>query len=136
MQPKSPALTTPAARSVPLTSPSRLLVLFAWLSLCALFVFWQTFPLSYGLDDLDQLAAVATMRSGHMPFYWFVIRTHNEHQVPMLRLLFWAATWISGIDAWAARIAVLLVHIGGAMACAILPSYVSKNRLAPGVAGP
>jgi len=112
-----------------------LLALFAWLSCCSVFVFWRAFPLSYALDDMDLLADLATMRSGHIPFYLFLAQPHNEHLVPLVRLLFWGATWVSGIDAWAARIAVVLVHVAGAMACAILTSYVSRNRLAPWLAG-
>jgi hypothetical protein len=99
------------------------------------FVFRKAFLLSYALDDMDQLAALAAMRSGHMPFYLFLALPHNEHLLPLVRLLFLAATWVSGIDAWAARIAVMLIHIAGAMACAILTSYVSRNRLAPWLAG-
>jgi hypothetical protein len=138
MQSKISALaphSVETAQPVMTGSPLRLLALFAWLSLCSLIVFWEVFPLSYALDDMDQLAVLATMRSGHMPFYLFLLRPHNEHLVPLLRLLFWAATWVSGIDALAARITVLLVHVAGAMACALLTSYVSRNRLAPWLAG-
>src|SRR5712691_7522816 len=102
------------AQPLTIASPSRLLALFAWFSFCSLFVFWEVFALSYALDDMDQLGALATMRSGQMPFYLFLIRPHNEHVLRLLRLLFWAATWVSGIDAWAARVAVLLAHVAGA----------------------
>ncbi len=134
----NPNFSQPLSRSTePVTVATRppLLALFAWLSCCSVFVFWRAFPLAYALDDMDMLADLATMRAGHIPFYLYLVQPHNEHLVPLLRLLFCGASWVSGIDAWAARIAVVLVHVAGAMACAILTSYVSRNRLAPWLAG-
>ena len=44
-----------SAEPIPITSPSRLHALFGWLSFGSLFVFWAVFPLSYGLDDVEQV---------------------------------------------------------------------------------
>ncbi len=109
--------------------------LFAWLFLCALFVFWRTLSLSYALDDINQLSALAAMRGGRMSFGQWLFLPHNEHVVPLLRLLFWGATLVGGTDATAARLAVILVHAAGATACALLTWCVTRDRITAWLAG-
>jgi hypothetical protein len=48
-----------SAEQVSITSPSRFRALFAWPSFGSLFVFWEVFPLSYGLDDVEQRVMLA-----------------------------------------------------------------------------
>ncbi len=131
----STASKTETSGAAETSSPAGLVVLFTWLLLCSLFVFWRALTLPFALDDLDQLHALAVMRSGRMPFGSWLMLPHNEHLLPLLRLLFWAATRITGLDPAAARIAILLTHVAGAMACALLTLCCSRNRLAGWLAG-
>jgi hypothetical protein len=73
-------------------SPAGLVVLFTWLLICSLFVFWRALAVPFALDDLDQLHALAVMRSGQMSFGSWLMLPHNEHLVALLRLVFWAVT--------------------------------------------
>jgi hypothetical protein len=73
--------------------------LFALAVLAAFAVFYPALDLEYWSDDLDHLKAIAILRAGKVSFLWWLIQTHNEHVVPVLRLFFLNLTSRSGFNA-------------------------------------
>src|SRR6266853_6402924 len=102
MAPRAASETSDSRADQPLRislPPRNAANLFVWLFFCSLFVFWRTLSLPYALDDISQLSALAAMRAGRMSFSDWLFLPHNEHVLPLLRLLFWGATWVGGLDA-------------------------------------
>ena len=58
---------------------NRFLALACWLSICAGAVYWSTLDLPYAVDDIDQLQALASMRTGQISFLEWILLPHNEH---------------------------------------------------------
>src|SRR5207248_2887165 len=98
-------------------------------------VFWQAFSLPYTFDDVDQLQGLATMRSGQISTMSWLFLKHNEHIVPMVRLYFWLGTRISGLDAWALHIMVLLTYVAGAFGSAWIFLSLTRSRFGTFLAG-
>ncbi len=115
--------------------PIDVLVLICWLLLCAGLVFWRTFHVAYGFDDIAHLHALACLRTGELTFTEWLFHQHNEHIVPMLRLYFMAATTISGLSSWALHVMIFLTYVAGAVACAWIFFSITRSRLGAFLAG-
>ena len=63
-------------------------------------------------DDLDMLGALALLRAGDVSWWHYLALHHNEHRVPLLRLLYWGATLGGDFDAVPIRVSILAVHAG------------------------
>jgi hypothetical protein len=115
--------------------PRDVIVLICWLLACGGLMFWRSFHVSYGFDDVAHLHALAALRSGEMSFATWFFYQHNEHIVPLLRLYFMAATKISGLSSAAMHVMIFLNYALGAFACAwILFSY-TRSRFGAFLAG-
>jgi hypothetical protein len=110
-------------------------LLIVWLTACSTAVFWRALLASYAFDDVDQLHAVAAFRSGQVSFFdWFLLN-HNEHIVPLLRLYFWAASAIGGMNAWPFQLMLLLTYVAGAVGCGWIFFSLTRSRLGAFLAG-
>src|ERR1700743_601952 len=83
-------------------------LLICWLLACGGLMFWRSFHVSYGFDDIAHLHALAAFRSGEITFPTWLFLQHNEHIVPLLRLYFMAATKISGLSSAAMHVLLFL----------------------------
>jgi hypothetical protein len=120
------------------TQPIRtveVLIFIAWILACSAAVFSRTFRIAYAYDDLDQLHALATFRSGQIPLTGWLFLNHNEHILPLVRLYFWAGTAITGLNALALHILVFLTYVAAALACAWMFFSVTRSRLGAFLAG-
>ncbi len=115
--------------------PRDVIVLIGWLLLCAGLVFWRTFHVAYGFDDIAHLHALACLRTGEITFTTWLFHQHNEHIVPMMRLYFMAATRISGLSSWALHVMIFLTYVTGAVACAWIFFSITRSRLGAFLAG-
>ncbi len=109
--------------------------LICWLLACGGLVFWRSFHVSYGFDDIAHLHALAALRSGEMSFTTWFFYQHNEHIVPLLRLYFMAATKISGLSSAAMHVMIFLNYALGAFACAWILFSFTRSRLGAFLAG-
>ena len=116
-------------------SRAHLLVLFLWLAACGVFAYWDTLRLPYALDDLDHLHAIADMRMGRTSFLRWVFLANNEHIMPVLRLFYLAATFVSRLEATFFRVILVLVQAAGGLACGLLVFYHGGSRLGMWAAG-
>lgn len=107
-------------------------VLFVCLSLAA---FWPTLWLPYAFDDLDVLTYISFYRSHALGLTDTLFLTHNEHSIPLLRLLFMAATNLQGLDAVGLRIFLVVIHAAGALVTAGLVWRCTGSRTATLFAG-
>ena len=98
-------------------------------------MFWRTFHVAYGFDDIAHLHALACLRSGEISFTTWFFHQHNEHIVPLLRLYFLAATKISGLSSWAMHVMIFLTYVAAAFACAWIFFSLTRSRLGAFLAG-
>ena len=63
-----------------------IVILICWLLLCGGLMFWRTFHVAYGFDDIVHLHALACLRTGEMTFWTYFFHQHNEHIVNVLSI--------------------------------------------------
>ncbi len=111
------------------------IILICWLLACGGFVFWRSFHVSYGFDDIAHLHALAAYRSGEISLTTWLLHNHNEHFLPLVRLYFMAATKISGLSSSAMHVFLFLNYIVGAFGCAWISFSLTRSRLGAFLAG-
>lgn len=111
------------------------ILLICWLLACGGLMFWRSFHVAYGFDDIAHLHALASLRAGEVTFTTWFFHQHNEHIVPLLRLYFMAATKISGLSSAAMHVLIFLNYIVGAFACAWMMFSLTRSRLGAFLAG-
>jgi hypothetical protein len=109
--------------------------LICWLLTCGGLMFWRSFHVAYGFDDIAHLHALASLRAGEVSFTTWFFYQHNEHIVPLLRLYFMAATKISGLSSSAMHVLIFLNYIIGAFACAWMMFSLTRSRSSAFLAG-
>jgi hypothetical protein len=115
--------------------PLDVLILICWLLACGGFVFWRSFSVSYGFDDIAHLHALSAYRSGEISLTRFLLHNHNEHFLPLVRLYFMAATKVSGLSSSSMHVFLFLNYIAGALGCAWISFSLTRSRLAAFLAG-
>ncbi len=110
-------------------------LLICWLLACGGLMFWRSFHVAYGFDDIGHLHALAAFRSGELTFTTWLFHQHNEHIVPLLRLYFMAGTKLTGLSSAALHVLVFLNYIVGAFACAWICYSLTRSRLGAFLAG-
>lgn len=110
-------------------------ILICWLVACSALMFWRSFHVSYGFDDIAHLHALAALRSGEVSTTTWLLHNHNEHIVPLLRLYFMAATRISGLSSSALHVMIFLTYVAGAIACSSIFFSLTRSRLGTVLAG-
>ena len=110
-------------------------LLIGWLLACGGLMFWRSFHVPYGFDDIAHLHALAALRSGEISFTTWFFYQHSEHIVPLLRLYFMAATKISGLSSAAMHVMIFLNYALGAFACAWILFSFTRSRLGAFLAG-
>lgn len=112
-----------------------ILLLICWLLACGGFMFWRSFHIAYGFDDIAHLHALAAYRSGEISLTGFLLHNHNEHFLPLVRLYFMAATKISGLSSSTMHVFLFLNYIAGAFACSWISFSLTRSRLGAFLAG-
>ncbi|HEY1730344.1 MAG TPA: hypothetical protein VGG15_01255 [Terriglobales bacterium] len=115
--------------------PREVILLMCWLLLCGGLMFWRSFRVPYGFDDIAHLHALAAYRSGEISLTTWLLHNHNEHFLPLVRLYFMAATKISGLSSSAMHVLIFLNYIAGAFACAWIFFSLTRSRLGAFLAG-
>jgi hypothetical protein len=100
-----------------------------------LFLYLPTLTASYAYDDMDLLNLTADVLSGHRGFWELVFRPHNEHLIPLVRIVFLASAALFGYDAFPFRLLVLLAHLGSAFFIAMIVRRYASDRVSPFAAG-
>jgi len=126
-------ITSSAAPSQPFHRDSsairarEIALLICWLLTCGGLVFWRSFHVAYGFDDIAHLHALAAYRSGEISFTSWLFEQHNEHVVPLLRLYFMASTRLSGLSSAAMHILIFMNYAAGAFACAWISTHYDEH---------
>lgn len=125
------AVTPPGPAGAPATAA--LLVLA--IALAALLAYAPTFSMPFFTDDIDQLHSVADYREGVLSLGAYLSAGHNEHRIPVMRLVALAATAPGGLDARAFHLTVFAVHVGCAVLVALMiaPAFGRLYALLGGV---
>jgi hypothetical protein len=118
-----------------LVTVREVILLIAWLLTCSSLMFWRSFHVSYGFDDIAHLHALACYRTGQLSFTEWLLFQHNEHIVPLVRLYFLAATKISGLSSAALHVMIVLNYVAGAFGCAWISFSLTRSRLGAFLAG-
>jgi len=72
---------------------------------------FPTFRTAYAYDDLDCLNLAADVLAGKASYWQLVLRPHNEHLLPLMRMAFYASAAWFGINATPFRLAVFGAHL-------------------------
>jgi hypothetical protein len=115
--------------------PREIVLLVCWLLACGGLVFWRSFHVAYGFDDVAHLHALAAYRSGEISLKGFLLHNHNEHFLPLMRMYFVAATKISGLSSSSMHVFLFLNYIAGAFGCAWIAFSLTRSRMAAFLAG-
>lgn len=109
------------------------IALFALATALALAVYGRTLTLAFGWDDMDYLDVAADALSGKSPLLETIFRLHQEHLMPVSRVLFHFNLELFGaVTAFPVRLATLLFHALAATGLAL----VARRLIGPGLAGP
>jgi hypothetical protein len=92
-------------------------------------VFWPVMAFPYAFDDVDMLNAVGLYRAGLLDGTRLLIGPHNEHVVPLVRMLFLAFSDAFQLDARFFHAFLIGVHALGAWACALLMLPITRGTL-------
>lgn len=84
--------------------------LLAGIFVCAFWLAGDLLRMPYVADDIDFLKEAALLRAGEVTWWHYLTTNHNEHCVPMMRMLYWATTFAGGLDAYPLRVAILGIH--------------------------
>src|SRR5690348_15709444 len=109
--PQPTADTSPITSSVPSESLSATdrLGLAAGLWATSVAVCLGSLSLPYFSDDFAVLGSIARFRR-EGGLLRLLTQAHNEHIIPLLRLLMWVATRLGGFDATPMRLLLLTLH--------------------------
>lgn len=97
--------------------------------LLSLAIYWPTFSITWAYDDLDYINVASRMLSGDVPFWRGVFEPQGEHITAGLRLTLFSYLDIIGIDAFAFRVFIAIVHaLSGIFLGAIARHYSGSTR--------
>ncbi len=109
--------------------------LAAWLALLVLWMARGTFALPYLSDDFLHGQLIAEIRAGLRPASDLLTVPFHGQTVVLLRLAFWFGTLAGGMSLAWVRIAICLVHVAGAIGCAVLCARWNGSKFAGFLAG-
>lgn len=101
----------------------------------ALVSFRRFFPMPYAFDDMAVLQFLGFYRAHQYTFTDGMLITHNEHMIPLVRLMFLSATRLWGFDATGLRVVTVLLHAVGAWTVAMMALLTAQSRLAAFLGG-
>lgn len=104
---------------------------FAWYALFAcmsIIAFWRVLRLPYSFDDIAVLQFVGFYRAHLYSLYDELMITHNEHFIPLVRLLFMAASSVWKFNATGLRVEACLLHALGAWTVARMTMVTTQSR--------
>jgi hypothetical protein len=108
--------------------------LFLVVATAAVIAFAPSLSMPFFADDIDLLHRTGNYRAGNLSLGDYLAVNHNEHRMPVMRLMVLAATIPGQLDARAFHLAVLAVHIGCGMLVAlmVLPAFGGTYALLAG----
>ncbi|MBI2214484.1 MAG: hypothetical protein HYU52_12630 [Acidobacteria bacterium] len=90
------------------------------ITIAALLAFAPTLSMPFFADDIDLLHRTADYREGVLSLRAYVSATHNEHRIPVMRLLVLASTTPGGLDSRTFHAAAIAVHVGCGVLVALM----------------
>lgn len=102
-----------------------------------LFIYARSLGAGFGWDDMDYLHVAADFVAGDEPLSRNVFRLHQEHMMPLSRLVFATTLATLGAEAWPIRLVNLIFHGLGGLAMALLAARLVRSTgagIASGIA--
>ncbi|MEA2235815.1 MAG: hypothetical protein QOC81_539 [Thermoanaerobaculia bacterium] len=111
-------------------SPRYVLTLGALAAAISLTFYFPTFHYSWGNDEIEYINVSAAVIAGTRSLWSALTLAHDEHVVPLFRLLFLAYLKLVGLDATTWRVLVVLCHAWSAVCTGLLAWRYTQSRRA------
>ncbi|HEV7765423.1 MAG TPA: hypothetical protein VGQ76_10505 [Thermoanaerobaculia bacterium] len=98
--------------------------------LLSLAIYWPTFSITWAYDDVDYINVASRMLSGELPFWRGVFEPQGEHITAGLRLTLFSYLGIIGIDAFAFRVFIAIVHALSGIFLGVIARHTSGSTRA------
>lgn len=132
-EPRAEMVLTPNARRIPHAGAA--IVLALMVLVVGLVELFPTFRTAYAYDDLDCLNLAADVLAGKASYWEAVLRPHNEHFLPLLRVAFHASASWFGINPTPFRLVVFVAHVTTAWLLGLLALHYTGRAAGAFAAG-
>lgn len=113
----------------PAISLRYLLVLSALASVVSLALYYPTLRSAWAFDDIEYINVSASVMAGERSLWSAILLAHDEHVVPLYRLLFFVYLKAFGLNSVLWRVTTALVHAWSAVCMGLLAwRYSEKYR--------